>query len=264
MAKSSKRYSGMYYWTLPPEGATRVLEVNNVSVTFGKRQVLEEVTFHVPVGEFLCLCGPNGAGKSTLLKVILGLLEPTEGKITIGGLDPVRGRNKVGYVPQRKSFDRDFPATPLEVVVANLRGKWPLMIHDDERKLAMEALERTGAKKLAKSQMRELSGGETQRVFLARALVTKPELLILDEPTAGVDVGGRAAIVDLMAEISASETIAAVLVTHNLQAIARCAERVIYLDRKVRAWGLWSELSSESELAAIQGGDHKMMSLDSD
>jgi ABC-type Mn2+/Zn2+ transport system ATPase subunit len=264
MAKSSKRYSGMYYGTLPPEDATRVLEVNNVSVTFGKRQVLEEVTFHVPVGEFLCLCGPNGAGKSTLLKVILGLLEPTEGKVTIGGLDPVRGRNKVGYVPQRKSFDRDFPATPLEVVVANLRGKWPLMIHDDERKLAMEALERTGAKKLAKSQMRELSGGETQLVFLARALVTKPELLILDEPTAGVDVGGRAAIVDLMAEISASETIAAVLVTHNLQAIARCAERVIYLDRKVRAWGLWSELSSESELAAIQGGDHKMMSLDSD
>ena len=264
MAKSSKRYSGLYYGTLPPEDATRVLEVNNVSVTFGKRQVLEEVTFHVPVGEFLCLCGPNGAGKSTLLKVILGLLDPTEGKVTIGGLDPVRGRNKVGYVPQRKSFDRDFPATPLEVVVANLRGKWPLMIRDDERKLAMEALERTGAKKLAKSQMRELSGGETQRVFLARALVTKPELLILDEPTAGVGVGGRAAIVDLMAEISASETIAAVLVTHNLQAIARCAERVIYLDRKVRAWGLWSELSSESELAAIQGGDHKMMSLDSD
>jgi len=264
MAKSSKRYSGLHYGTLPPEDAKRVLEVINVSVSFGKRQVLEDVTFHVPVGEFLCLCGPNGAGKSTLLKVILGLLVPTEGKVTIEGLDPVRGRSKIGYVPQRKSFDRDFPATPLEVVVANLRGKWPLMIRDAERKLAMEALDRTGAKKLAKAQMRDLSGGETQRVFLARALVTKPDLVILDEPTAGVDVGGRAAIVDLMAEISASDTIAAVLVTHNLQAIARCAERVIYLDRKVRAWGLWNELSSESELAAIQGGDHKSMSLDSD
>jgi len=118
--------------------------------------------------------------------------------------------------------------------------------------------------RVAGASMRDLSGGETQRVFLARALVTKPALLILDEPTAGVDVGGRAAIVDLMAEISASETMAAVLVTHNLQAIARCAERVVYLERTVRAWGLWSELSNVSDLAAIQVGDHKTMALDGD
>ena len=128
----------------------------------------------------------------------------------------------------------------------------------------MAALERCGAAKLAKAEMRDLSGGETQRVFLARALATKPELLILDEPTAGVDVGGRVAIVDLMAEISASETMAAVLVTHNLQAIARCAERVIYLERTVRAWGLWSELSAVADLSAIQVGDPKTASLDGD
>ncbi len=264
LGKSSRRYSELYFGTLPPDDARKVLEVKDVSVSFGKRDVLENVSFHVPVGEFLCLCGPNGAGKSTLLKIILGLQAPTQGTVTICGLDVVRGRSKVGYVPQRKSFDRDFPATPLEVVVANLRGKWPLFASKEEKKAAMEALERTGAAKLAHHQMKDLSGGETQRVFLARALVTKPELLILDEPTAGVDVSGRSAIVDLMAEISASETIAAVLVTHNIQAIARCAERVLYLDRKVRAWGLWSELSTESELGAIQGGDHKQMSLDGD
>ena len=157
-----------------------------------------------------------------------------------------KARRKVGYVPQRKSFDRDFPATPLELVVANLRGTWPIKIDKGERDRAMDALKRTGAAKLANAHMRDLSGGETQRVYIARALVTKPNLIILDEPTAGVDVGGRAAIVDLMAEISASDTLAAVLVTHNLQAIARCAERVIYLDKKVRAWGLWSELAAES------------------
>jgi ABC-type Mn2+/Zn2+ transport system ATPase subunit len=255
---------GPFRGTLPPDEGPRVLDVRGVTKRFGDRVVLENVTFHIPVGEFLCLCGPNGAGKSTLLKTILGLLHPDEGEVKICGEPAVRGRAKVGYVPQRKAFDREFPASPLEVVVANLRGRWPLHIRPEERDLALAMLERTGAAKLANAQMRDLSGGETQRVFLARALATRPALLILDEPTAGVDVGGRAAIVDLMAEISGSDSIAAILVTHNLQAIARCAERVVYLERTVRAWGLWSELSGESELTAIQitTGDHK--SLDSD
>ncbi|MBL8608402.1 MAG: metal ABC transporter ATP-binding protein [Myxococcales bacterium] len=251
--------------TPPPSRAPRVLDVKGLSVRFGARSVVEDVTFHVPVGEFLCLCGPNGAGKSTLLKAILGLVQPSAGTIRISDLPAEEGRKKIGYVPQRKSFDRDFPATPLEVIAANLRGKWPLRIRAHEREIAMAMLEKTGAVKLANAQMRDLSGGETQRVFLARALATKPDLLVLDEPTAGVDVGGRASIIDLMAEISASETIAAVLVTHNLQAIARCAERVLYLERTVKAWGLWSELSQNSDLSAIQiASDHKAMELDGD
>ena len=245
--------------TLPPPASEKVLDVRGVTVRFGPKVALVDVTFFVPRGEFLCLCGPNGAGKSTLLKTILGLVAPTSGALDICGLPPDKARSKVGYVPQRKSFDRDFPASPLEVVVANLRGQWPLRITRQERDQAMAMLERTGATKLANAQMRDLSGGETQRVFLARAMITHPELLILDEPTAGVDVSGRAAIVDLMAEISASETITAVLVTHNMQAIARCAERVVYLERTVRAWGLWSELSAEPALRAIQitTGDHR-------
>ncbi len=255
----------MFRGTLPPD-SPRVLDIAGVTVKFHDKVVLENVSFHVPVGEFLCLCGPNGAGKSTLLKAILGLLRPTAGKIRVSGLEPEKARGKIGYVPQRKSFDRDFPASPIEVIVANLRGTWPLRVRPEDRHAALEALEKTGAAKLADVKMSDLSGGETQRVFLARALVTKPELLILDEPTAGVDVGGRAAIVDLMAEISASETIAAVLVTHNLQAIARCAERVIYLERTVRAWGLWKELRAERELSAIHipAGDHKQLEMDGD
>ncbi len=243
--------------TLPDDDAPRVLDVKGVTKRFGDKVVLEDVSFHVPVGEFLCLCGPNGAGKSTLLKIVLGLLHPDSGTITVD-------RRKVGYVPQRKAFDRDFPATPVEVIVANLRGRWPLHVSRSEREAAMHVLEKTGATKLANAQMRDLSGGETQRVFLARALATKPDLLVLDEPTAGVDVGGRAAIVDLMAEISDSHVIAAVLVTHNLQAIARCAERVVYLERTVRAWGLWNELSAVRDLSAIHVGDHKALAMDGD
>ena len=252
--------------TLPPDDAPRVLEVVNVTKRFGDKLVLDDVTFHVPVGEFLCLCGPNGAGKSTLLKAILGLVTPDKGSVRIAGLSAREGRSKIGYVPQRKAFDRDFPASPLEVIVANLRGRWPLRITNAERELAMAMLEKTGAASLANAQMRDLSGGETQRVFLARALATKPDLLILDEPTAGVDVGGRAAIVDLMAEISGSASIAAILVTHNLQAVARCAERVVYLERTVRAWGLWSELSADQDLSAIQiaSGDHRALAMDGD
>jgi len=252
--------------TLPPEDAPRVLEVMHVTKQFGDKLVLDDVTFHVPVGEFLCLCGPNGAGKSTLLKVILGLVTPDKGSVRIAGLPAREGRSKIGYVPQRKAFDRDFPATPLEVIVANLRGRWPLRITKSERELAMSMLEKTGAASLANAQMKDLSGGETQRVFLARALSTKPDLLILDEPTAGVDVGGRAAIIDLMAEISGSASIAAILVTHNLQAVARCAERVVYLERTVKAWGLWSELSGDQDLSAIQiaSGDHRALAMDGD
>ena len=252
--------------TLPAAELPRVLDVRNVSKRFGDKIVLDDVSFYVPVGEFLCLCGPNGAGKSTLLKMILGLVRPDSGAITIGGMPVEKGRSKVGYVPQRKAFDRDFPASPVEVIVANLRGRWPLRIGAEERELAMTMLARTGATKLADAQMRDLSGGETQRVFLARALATKPDLLILDEPTAGVDVGGRAAIIDLMAEISGSDKIAAILVTHNLQAIARCAERVVYLEKTVKAWGLWSELSEDRELTAIQivSGDHRALQMDSD
>ncbi len=251
--------------TPPSSGHVRVLDVKGVTVRFEEKTVLEDVTFHVPMGEFLCLCGPNGAGKSTLLKAILGLVKPDAGEILISGMPADEGRRKIGYVPQRKSFDRDFPATAVEVITANLRGKWPLHVRTHERELAVQMLEKTGAARLANAQMRDLSGGETQRVFLARALSTHPELLILDEPTAGVDVGGREAIVDLMAEISASETIAAILVTHNMQAIARCAERVLYLERKVKAWGLWSELSGDRELPAIQiTGDHKALAMDGD
>lgn len=253
-----------FFGTLPPEDVTRVLDIKNVSKRFDGHVVLENVSFHLPAGEFLCLCGPNGAGKSTLLKLILGLLQPDEGSITIAGLPVAKGRSKVGYVPQQKAFDRDFPASPVEVIVANIRGRWPLRITKGERALAMEVLERTGAAHVASSQMRALSGGETQRVFLARALATKPELLILDEPTAGVDVGGRAAIIDLMAEISGTGAIAAILVTHNLSVIARCAQRVVYLERTVKAWGLWSELSVDTDLSAIQIGDHREMEMDGD
>jgi ABC-type Mn2+/Zn2+ transport system ATPase subunit len=236
----------------------RVLDVKDLVVTLGGRKILDGVSFFVPKGEFLCVCGPNGAGKSTLLKAILGILKPTSGTIDIVGKESGATSRAVGYVPQRKTFDRDFPATTIELIVANLRGGWPVRIRADERDRAKAALDRVGGAKLIDKAIAGLSGGETQRVFLARALVTEPRLLILDEPTAGVDVQGRAEFLDLLGEISASDELAAIMVTHNLAAVAKCAERVLYLDGGVRAWGLPGELMGNTALSALsfQAIDH--------
>jgi zinc transport system ATP-binding protein len=240
------------FGTVPALDDDCVLHVTDVSKSFAGRKVLDRVSFHVPVGEFVCLCGPNGAGKSTLLRIVLGLAQPDSGTVRVVGEPPKLGRRHLGYVPQRKSFERDFPATPLELVVAQMRGKWPLWIPEKERVIAMAALKRTGAAAFAERQLAGLSGGETQRVFLARALVTEPKLLVLDEPTAGVDVMGRQAIIELLAEISRSDHLAAILVTHNLLAVERCAERVIYLERRVRGWGTFAELTQATHLSALQ------------
>jgi ABC-type Mn2+/Zn2+ transport system ATPase subunit len=239
---SSTRY------TPPDPTLPRVLDVEGIVVELGGKRILDDVTFYVPKGEFLCLCGPNGAGKSTLLKTILGLIEPVAGTVKINGL--------LGYVPQRKTFDRDFPATAVELIVANLRGKWPIRVTGEEREKAKAALARVGGGKLVDKNLSDLSGGETQRVFLARALVTNPVLIILDEPTAGVDTQGRTELLELMEEISASDELAAILVTHNLAAVSRTAERIIYLDGKIIAWGLPNELIGKQRFAALVSSDH--------
>ena len=236
-------------YTQPDPQLYRVLDVSNVTVELGGKKILDQVTFYMPKGEFLCLCGPNGAGKSTLLKAILGLIQPTEGTVTIQG--------KVGYVPQRATFDRHFPATVVELIVANLRGKWPLHVRADERARARATLAHVGGEKLLDKNLTDLSGGETQRAFLARALVTEPVLIILDEPTAGVDVKGRSELLVLMEEISRSDELAAILVTHNVAAVSRTAERILYLDGRVVAWGLPNEILGRERFVALFASDHR-------
>ena len=238
-------------FTLPEASQPKVFEARAVTVELGGRRILDDISFWIPKGEFVCLCGPNGAGKSTLLKTILGLIQPLRGSIHVLGEPPHRGSRQVGYVPQRKSFDRDFPATALDLIVANLRGTWPWRVRPAERERAVQVLRRVGGEKLLERRLCDLSGGEAQRVFLARALVTDPALMILDEPTAGVDVRGRAEFLELLAEISASDELAAILVTHNLAAVSRCAERVVYLEGRLLAWGLPHELLGDQSYAGL-------------
>ncbi|MBO6940527.1 MAG: metal ABC transporter ATP-binding protein [Deltaproteobacteria bacterium] len=227
-----------------------VFEARNISKAFGELQVLKDVSFWIPEGEFLCLVGPNGAGKSTLLKIILGLLEPDTGHVRVHGKEEINSHT-VGYVPQRKHFHASFPARVEELVAANLRGTWPVRIRAAEKEKVEKVLERVGASDLWGKAITDLSGGEMQRVFLARALVTEPNILILDEPEAGVDVMGRRELIDMLYEISCSDVLAAILVSHHPETIARTAERVLYLDRRVIAWGLPDELLGHAYLPAI-------------
>lgn len=236
---------------------SRALEARGATVQLDGRRVLDDVTFEVERGEFACLCGPNGGGKTTFLKAALGLLPLSSGRIEVLGDPPEAARPRVGYLPQVKAFNPTFPARVVDVVAANRRGAWPLRVSGAERERALRTLSRVGGEHLVDSLLRGLSGGELQRVYLARALVNEPLLLLLDEPTAGVDARGRAEFLDLLAEVAAREDLAAVLVTHNAATVRRLARRVVYLDGRVRAWGEPAAvLDREWGQAAFSGRDH--------
>lgn len=232
----------------------KVLEFDGVEITLGGRTILHDITFHVVRGEFLCLLGPNGAGKSTLLKAILGLLTPSAGTISVLGGPPTHDTSKIGYVPQRKDFDRSFPATTIEMIVANLRGQWPVRIKPDEREKAMAVLARVRGEKLANSPLWALSGGESQRAFIARALVTEPEIIMFDEPAAGVDQRGRGELYELLNEIAADDYLSALMVTHSITAISKTAEKVVIVDGNVQAFALPEELFGNGTLMSLIGG----------
>ncbi len=241
--------------------APPALKVSGATVDLSGKTVLEDVSFEVARGEFACLCGPNGGGKTTLLKAALGLLPLRSGRIEVRGLAPREARRDVGYLPQAKSFAPSFPASAAELIVANRNGTWPVRIPSEDRERARAALARVGGERLLDHPLRGLSGGETQRVFLARALVNDPQLLLLDEPTAGVDARGRAEFLDVLAEIADRDDLAALLVTHNETAVKRLADRVVYLDRVVVAWGPPSEVLERADRRGFAGHDHEGLTL---
>jgi ABC-type Mn2+/Zn2+ transport system ATPase subunit len=234
------------------------LAAKGVVVELDGRRVLDGVSFEVARGEFAALCGPNGGGKTTLLRAALGLVPLRAGSLEVLGSPPGSATAAVGYLPQTKSFSGSFPARVVDVIAAARRGRWPFRVFGPERERVLEVLRRVGGERLVDSPLRGLSGGELQRVFLARALVGDPALLLLDEPTAGVDGRGRAEFLELLADIAARSDLAALLVTHNAAAVRRLADRALYLDGTLRAWGTPEEvLDREWERAgAFSGHDH--------
>ena len=230
-----------------------VVHVHDVSVRFGDALVLDHVSFDLDAGHFLAIVGPNGAGKSTLVKVALGLVRPQRGHAALFGRDAGDVPQRIGYVPQLKTFDRSFPATAVELVVTGVRRSWPARPTRVERERAVAALEQVGAGALADRGLPRLSGGELQRVYLARALVREPDLVLLDEPATGVDYLAEHDLYDLLERYQARSGATVVMVTHDLAAARYHASRVLVLNRRVHGYGLPSDVLCEACLQEAYG-----------
>jgi len=205
------------------------IELDDVSLCFGDHPVLEHVSLRIRRGEVVSILGPNGGGKTTLLRVILGLLQPDTGSVRVLGQPPRAVRGRVGYVPQASAFDLDFPICVGEVaLMGRRRGRLFGRYDAADRAAARTALERVEMGGLAERPIGALSGGQLQRVLIARALAQEPELLLLDEPTASLDEHVSRSVWELFEPLSGDMTI--VVVSHDIGAISKYIERVACLN----------------------------------
>lgn len=210
-----------------------LVKLEDVWVYYDDVPILEGVNLSIDEDDFLGIIGPNGGGKTTLLKVILGLVKPSRGEVTFLGGDPERNRKFMGYVAQYSMFDRDFPINVWDVVLMGRCGNAGLTkrFSDEDRKIALKALETVGMLDYKDRQIGRLSGGEQQRVFIARALVVEPKILLLDEPTAGIDMPMQTEFYELLAGLK--QRIAIVLVSHDISAVSVYVDKIACLNRQL-------------------------------
>ncbi|KPL76101.1 ABC transporter [Ornatilinea apprima] len=210
-----------------------VIHIQNLWAGYGKDPILENIQLDIYPQDFVGLIGPNGGGKTTLIKVILGLLAPARGTVEIMGLPVEQGRRFVGYVPQFVEFDRAFPISVYEVVRMGLLNKRRLLnpFKPEDHQKIMDALEQVNLAGLAQQPIGELSGGQRQRAYIARALVSQPEILLLDEPTASVDSHTSTTVFELLRELNRRVTI--LLISHDISAISSYVKTIGCLNRRL-------------------------------
>ncbi len=248
--------------------AEPVVSLRDVSFSYGNVPVLEKVSFEVGPCEAVCIVGPNGGGKTTLVKLILGLLTPDAGEIRVFGRAPWQARLNVGYMPQHVLFDPQFPVTVMDIVLMGRLGQgglrgfwgWPKRV---DRLAALEVLRQVDMAEFCRRPFASLSGGQRQRVLVARALCSRPDLLLLDEPTTNVDTLVEARLWDLLRELNQRMTI--LMVTHDLGFVSNLVEKVICVNRRVVVHPtrqVTGEMISDiygSEVRMVRHGDHLAM-----
>jgi zinc transport system ATP-binding protein len=210
-----------------------IVGITDVWVRYDGATVLEAISLSVERGDFLGIIGPNGGGKTTLLKVILGLIKPTDGTVRVLGQTPERSRHHIGYIPQHNLFDRDFPIDVRETVLMGCNGTAGLFrrYSREDKERAQEALRTVGMLSHQHHQLGKLSGGEQQRVFIARALVGRPKLLLLDEPTASVDSSMQTEFYELLVRLKKDMTI--IMVSHDISAVSIYVDKIACLNRQL-------------------------------
>lgn len=234
-----------------PENSNAI-ETRGVTVKYGDFTALSDVSLCVPQGAYTAIIGPNGAGKSTLLNVILGLQAPTSGEVLLFGQPPAALPGEaIGFLPQLKTLDRSFPAVALELVVTGLRRRWPIRVTTAEKEAALAALKRTGAAHVADRPLSKLSGGELQRVYLARAIARRPRLMVLDEPAAGMDFAGEADLYHILGDYQVETGATVLMITHDWEGARYHASHVLLLSQRVVQFGPPEDVLHEANLLEV-------------
>lgn len=232
-----------------------VIELEQVSVEFGQRAVLQDISLTIYQGELVAVLGPNGAGKSTLLKLLLGLLRPAKGQVRVLGQTPRRGNVVLGYAPQHRTLDADLALRARDVVGFGLDGhRWGIGFPSAKRRAMIEkALDEVNACAYADAPVGQLSGGEQQRLLIAQALLTNPRLLLLDEPLASLDITNEQEIVSLVAGVCRARNVAALLVSHDINPLLPFVDRVLYMANGHCAIGTPDEVITSATLSKLYG-----------
>jgi len=206
----------------------KAVEVKNLYFKYDKEWVLEDINFSLKDKEFMAIIGPNGGGKTTLLKLLLGFLKPTKGEIKIYSKPPKENRNIIGYVPQHTNFALDIPITVFDIVLQGRLKKGKFFYDKSDKEKAKEVLEQLGIFELKNKKIKDLSGGQRQKVLIARALVIEPKILIMDEPTSAIDPKGQKEILDLIESFEVTR----IVVSHDIKILLRNVDKIAYIHKK--------------------------------
>lgn len=205
----------------------KALEIKNLYFKYDKEWILENINLELNDQEFLAIIGPNGGGKSTLLKLILGFLKPNKGEIKIYGKSPIEARHLIGYVPQYTTFSLDIPITVFDIVLQGRLSKGKFFYSKEDKQKALKMLERLNITHLKDKKIKDLSGGQRQKVLIARALVTEPKILIMDEPTSAIDIKGQKEILDLIESLD----ITRIVVSHDVKILFKEVDKIAYINK---------------------------------